>query len=109
MCSVYKDFNLQLWDRLLQKAKISLNLFRQSRTFPHISAYNHIFREFDFNRTTLATPGTRLVIRNIPNDGAAWAPHGESGWHIGPAMEHYRFHKAYIPKTIRLNYHKTKY
>ena len=41
---VDKDFHLQLWYRLLQQATISLNLIRQSRTLPHISLYNHIFR-----------------------------------------------------------------
>ena len=44
LCSVDKDFHLQLWDRLLQQATISLNLLIQSRTLPHISAYTHIFR-----------------------------------------------------------------
>ena len=38
-----KYFHLQLWDRLLQQAKISLNLLRQSITLPHISAYTYIF------------------------------------------------------------------
>ena len=49
MCSVDKYFHLQFWDRILQQATISLNLLRQSRTLPHISAYTQIFGEFDFN------------------------------------------------------------
>ena len=44
LCRVEKYFHLQLWDRLLQKATISLKLVRQSKTLPHISAYTHIFR-----------------------------------------------------------------
>ena len=28
-----------------------------------------------------------------------WKPHGEVRWYIRPAMEHYIFHTAYIPKT----------
>ena len=79
LCSVDKDFHLQLWDRLLQQETISINLIRQSRTLPHISAYTHIFGEFDFNRTPLSPPGTRIVIYNRPNDRAWWAPHGEYG------------------------------
>ena len=34
LCSVDKDFHLQLWDILLQQERISLNLLRQSRTIP---------------------------------------------------------------------------
>ena len=39
LCSVDKDFHLQLWDILLQQERISLNLLRQSRTLPRLSAY----------------------------------------------------------------------
>ena len=68
LCSVDKDFHLQLWDRILQQSTISLNFLRQSITLPHISAYTHIFGEFYFNRTPLSPPGTRIVIHNISND-----------------------------------------
>ena len=94
LCSVDKVFHLQLWDRLLQQAKISLNLRRKSRTLPHISAYTPIFGEFYFNRIPLSPPGTRVVMHNIPNDCTSWAPHGEYVCYIGPAMEHFRCHKA---------------
>ena len=94
LCSVEKYFHLQLWDRLLQQANISLNLLRQSRTLNHISAYTQIFGEFYFNRTPLSPPVTRSVMHNRPNYRALWAPRGEYGWYIGPAMEHHMFHKA---------------
>ena len=76
LCSVEKYFHLQLCDRLLQQETISLNLPRKSRTLPHISAYTHIFGEFDFNRTPLSPPGTRVVMHDIPNNRASWAPYG---------------------------------
>ena len=43
LCSVDKEFHLQLWDTLLQRATISLNFLRQSRSLPHLSAYTHNF------------------------------------------------------------------
>ena len=43
LCSVDKDFHLQLWYSVLYQAKISLNLLRQSRTLPHVLAYTHFF------------------------------------------------------------------
>ena len=99
MCSIDKYFHLKLWDRLLQQATISLNVISKSRSLPHISAYTYIFGEFGFNCTPLAPPGTIVVMHNRPKYCASWAPHGENGWYVGPAMEHYRCHKAYIPKT----------
>ena len=38
-------------------------------------------------------------MHNRTNYLTLWAPHGEYGWYIGPAMEHYSCLKAYIPKT----------
>ena len=99
LCSIDKDFNLQLWGILLKQAKIILNMIRQSRTLTHLSVYTHIFGEFYFNRTPLAPHRTQVVIHNRPNDRASWIPHGEDGWYIGPSMECYRCHKSYIPKT----------
>ena len=70
LCSVDTDYYLQLWDILLHQATISLILLSRSITLTHISAYNHIFKEFYFNCIPLAPPSTRVVIHNIPNDCA---------------------------------------
>ena len=43
LCSIDKKIHLQLWDRLLQQATISLYLIRKPRMLPHLSAYIHIF------------------------------------------------------------------
>ena len=51
LCSVENDFHIKLWEKSLHNATISINLIRQSRNLTHISAYTHIFREFDFNCT----------------------------------------------------------
>ena len=92
--SVDTDFHLQLWERILQQAKISLT----SRLHSHLSAYAHLYGEFDYNYTTLSPPGTKVVIHNRPGDRAYWQPHGEPGWYIEPSTGHYRCHKAYIPQ-----------
>ena len=97
--SVDRDFHIQLWGRLLQKATISLNFLRQSRTLTHLSTYTNIFGGFYYNRTPLAPPVTEVVIHNSPNDSASWTPHEDDGWYIGPEIEHYICHKLYSPKT----------
>ena len=93
LCSLDKYFHLRSWDRLLQKATISINLLKQARTLPLISSYTPISGEFYFNRTPLDPPGTRVVMNNRTNNCASWEPYGEGGWYIVPAMEHYRHHK----------------
>ena len=90
---------MKLWYRLLKQAKVSLNIVRKARTLPHLSAYIHIFGEYDFNRTPFDPPGTGVVIHNRPEHRTSWAPHGEYGWYIELVMEHYISHKKYIRKT----------
>ena len=68
--------------------KISLNMLRQSRIHPHLSAYMHIFGELDYNRTLLAPLVTRIVVHNLPNNRSSLAPHGESVCYIVSSMEH---------------------
>ena len=55
LCSTDKNFPMHLWDRLLPQAIITLNLLRASRQLPQLSAYTHVFGNFDFNKTPLAT------------------------------------------------------
>ena len=49
---------------------------------------------------TTCLTGKKLEVNNRPGYRASWAPHGEPYWYIGPAMEHYRYHKIYFLKTI---------
>ena len=46
-------------------------MLRQSIINLHISAYKHIFGEFDYNHTTIYPPGTRVGIHNRTNDRAS--------------------------------------
>jgi hypothetical protein len=66
LCSVDKQFPMHLWCELLPQSTLTLNLLRTSRINPNISAATQLFRQFDFNRTPLAPPGTRAVARVKP-------------------------------------------
>jgi hypothetical protein len=94
-----KKFPMKLWVHLLDQAQLTLNLLRQSRLHPHLLAYASLFGQFDFNKTPLAPPGTRVVVHEKPRQRGTWAPHGVDGWYIGPALEHYQCYKCYIPST----------
>ena len=99
LCSTHHDFPLHLWDRLLPQALITLNLLRTSHINPKLSAQALIFGLFDFNRTPLAPPGTKVLIHAKPNNRETWAPHGVDGWYLGPALEHYRCYRVYANET----------
>jgi hypothetical protein len=84
------DFPVSEWDRLLFQAELTLNLLRSSRVNPKLSAYAYLNGNFDFNKTPLAPPGTKVLVHLKPDQRASWAYHGEEGWYVGPSMEHYR-------------------
>jgi hypothetical protein len=93
------NFPLTLWDQLVEQANITLNLLRGSRMNPKLSAYTQVHGVFDFNKTPLAPPGTRVLIHEKSDKRSTWSPHGVDGWYIGPAMEHYRCYTTWVTKT----------
>ena len=99
LATVDPDFPIAQWDLLLPQANLTLNLLRSARTNPKLSAHAYLFGNFDFSATPLAPPGTRVIALKNKNIRASWAPHGEDGWYIGPAPEHYRCVKIYFPET----------
>jgi hypothetical protein len=90
LCSTDKSFPMHLLDRLLPQAVITLNMLTTSIIYPKLSASTHIYGQYDFNRAPMAPPGTRIIAHETPSRRRTWAPHGQDGWYIGPALEHYR-------------------
>jgi hypothetical protein len=76
LCSVDPTFSLKLWDKVLPQATITLNLLKKSRSNPRMSVYAQVNWHFDFNRTPLAPPGTRIIAHQKPYQRAYWDPHG---------------------------------
>jgi hypothetical protein len=74
-------------------------MLRTSRINPKLSAATHIYGQYDFNRAPMAPPVTRIKAHETPNRRRTWAPHGQDGWYIGPALEHYRCYTVYVTKT----------
>ena len=99
-CSVDSNFPMSEWDRLVPQAVITLNLLRSSRIHPSLSARASLFGNFDFNRTPMVPPGTKVVAHQSADSRASFAQHGRVGWYIGPSMEHYRCYRIYLPDTM---------
>jgi len=100
LCTVDSKFPLAEWDRLLPQATLTLNLLRSSRIHPSLSAHASLFGNFDFNRTPLAPPGTRIVAHSSSDTRPPFGEHGKVGWYIGPSLEHYRCYKCYFTDTL---------
>ena len=99
LCSTDESFPLKLWDRLLEQTQITLNFPLGSRVNPKLSAHAHLFGQFDFNKTPLGPPGTRVFVHELPNARGTWSPHAVLGCYTGPALEHYRCYKVWIHET----------
>ena len=92
-------FPIAQWDRLIPQAYMTLNLLRSARLNPNLSAHAFIHGEFNYNKTPLAPPGTKVVAHVKDSQRKTWSPHGEEMWYIGPALDHYRCITCYFPKT----------
>ena len=99
IASTDPSFPLHLWDRLIPQAVLTLNLLRSARYNPRLSAWHALNGAFDYNSTPLAPPGTKVQVFESPTTRKTWAPHSSNGFYIGPAMQHYRCYKCYIPAT----------
>jgi hypothetical protein len=100
LVNVDSHFPMADWDRLLSQTTLTLNLLRSSRIHPSLSAYASLFGQFDFNRTPLAPPGTKIVAHISADTRTSFGQHGQVGWYIGPSLEHYRCWKCYFPDTM---------
>jgi hypothetical protein len=89
LSSVDPAFPLHLWDILLPQAEITLNLLRTSRLHPQLSAPAHFHGLVDYNKTAFAPPGCKIIAHEKPGKRRTWAPHGQHGYSLGPAMHHY--------------------
>ena len=69
-------FPLCLWCQLIPQCNITLNLLHNSRTKTNLSACAQIFGQFDFNRTPLAPPGTKVLIHEPAETRHSWDNHG---------------------------------
>jgi hypothetical protein len=99
LSSVDPSFPMHLWDRLLPQAEITLNLLRTSRLHPQLSAAAHYHGLVDYNKAAFAPPGCKIIAHEKPGKQRTWAPHGQHGYSLGPAMHHYRCQNVYISTT----------
>ncbi len=92
---------MKLWDQLLEQAQDSLNMLCIARINPKLSMYHILEGPHDFNKNPWALPGTCAVVYEPPERRQSWAPRGIDAWYVGPAKDHYRCYRFYIPETAK--------
>jgi hypothetical protein len=92
-----------LWELYLVQCSLTLNHLLSYKPDPTKSAYHGIHGErFDFKKHPLAPLGCKVLVFEDPGSRQTWAPHGVSGFYVGPALKHYRCYIAYISATRSL-------
>ncbi|KAL7526494.1 hypothetical protein ACHAXR_001517, partial [Thalassiosira sp. AJA248-18] len=99
LAGVANDFPMQLWDRLLPQAEITVNLLRQSNATPTVSAYAHMSGPFDYNKMPLAPMGCNVQVHEKTDKRGRWAFNSVNGWYLSTSPEHYRTHRCHIKDT----------
>eukprot|EP00804_Cyclotella_cryptica_P022237 CCRYP_017934-RA/>CCRYP_017934-RA protein AED:0.24 eAED:0.19 QI:0/0/0/1/1/1/2/0/738 len=90
---------IQLWCQFIEQGQDTLNMLRVSRVNPKLSAYAILDGQFNFDKTPLAPVGTRAPILLDPSARKTWQNHALDAWYVGPAKNHYRNYRFFIPST----------
>ena len=88
-----------LWDRLLPKAEVTVNLLRHSNTAPHVSAYSHLSGPFDYNKTPLVPMGCEVQVHEKTDKRGTWEYHSVNIWYLATSPEYYHTHLCHIKTT----------
>ena len=64
LASIDPEFPIAEWDRLVVQGVLTLNLLRNARGNPKLSAWAYLFGPFNYKKTPLAPPGIKIMIHN---------------------------------------------
>ena len=79
MCSVHPNFPMHLWYCLILLATTTLNLLRPLRIKPNLLFEALLNGAFNYNKTLLAPPGTKVLRHETPEKRGTSVPHGVDG------------------------------
>ena len=55
----------------------------------NLSAHAYRFVNYNFNKKSLAPPGSKVVIHAKPTEQHTWNLDGKEGFYVGSALNHY--------------------
>ena len=92
---------------LIEQTNLTMNLLLPSCLNPKMATEVILNGLYDFNRTPIASLGTKFLVHKKTLVRGAWAPRGIDGWYIGPAQDHYRCYSVYISRIIGTRHSET--
>ena len=94
------EFPMNMWDKMLPQAELTINCLRACRSDNSKSAYEGMIgNKFDFRAHSIAPFGTKVLVHEKPDQRKSWDVHGKEGFYLGPALEHYRCWHVYVTAT----------
>ncbi len=99
LAGVDDEFPLSLWCHLLESMTLTLNLLRQSKVAPKISAFAHVHGPHNYMKKPFAPLGCAIQAHVKPEDRRTWDTRLDAGFSLGTSMQHHRCFWVYITKT----------
>ena len=96
---VDKSFPTNQWDALLDQVDLTLNLLRPCEIIPNKSAWEYVCGPYDYKTNPIGPAGAKVLVYENPNERETFADHGVEGFYVGPAWNHYRCFRVWIPST----------
>jgi hypothetical protein len=93
-------FPLFLWCHLLEPTELTLNLLRQSKVAPKISAFAHVHGPHDYTKKPFAPLGCTIQAHVKLEDRRTWDPRADAGFSLGTSIQHHQCFWVYITKTL---------
>ena len=96
------SFPMKSVKHTMPQIELTLNLLRQSRRNPTMSAWEQLHGTYDFNAWPLGPLGCRILCHEKPDDRPSWGLHGKEGFYVGPTQDHYRCYDVLLSETGRV-------
>jgi hypothetical protein len=109
LAGVDDKFPLSLWCLLLKPTELTLNLLRQSKVAPKISASVHIHGHHNYMKKPFGPLGCAIKAHVKPDDRRTWDTRSDAGFSLGTSMQHHRCFRMYITKTRATRISNTVY
>ncbi len=99
LAGIDNKFPLSLWCHLLEPKELTLNLLRQSKVAPKISAFAHIHSPHNYMKKPFAPLGCAIQAHVKLEDCRTWNPRADARFSLGTSMQHHQCFWVYIIKT----------
>ena len=99
LVGVSTTFPMHLWCILIPQAEFTLNLLRQSRSTPNVSANAHVHGTRNFMKRPVEPLGCDVQAHKKADKRRTRDPHSCNGWYVGTSTDHHRCFKVWIKNT----------